>query len=263
MTILVLDPGIGPLPPYDEWLADHGDVVLFTGASADNQSTRYADVVYFADYAGTGLVEAGAIALRPSAIVATEHDDLLRAGALRAYLRLPGQHREHALARADLVEQRQVLDEIGTPTVPCAPVHRAGDLFWHASRWRGPIRVRSRRAEGWPTVEVLRDDNAIAAFAEKVFVDGFDTVPSLLVEPDRGTRRVIIPAREQAPAIVVDAAAVFPIDAGCEHVVTVHDTDGGPLLVDSVAVRPVDEEGRQRLVLAQAGVPVRRREQVR
>jgi hypothetical protein len=262
VTIVVLDPGLGPLPPYDEWLSDHDDVVLFTGAEADTRSTRYAEVVRFADYDGTGLVEARAVALAPSAIVATGHEDLLRAGALRAYLRLPGLHRAHALARADLLEQRQILDEIGTPTVPCAPLRRAGDLYWHARRWRGPIRVRSRRAEGWPTVEVLRDDNAIAAFAETVFADGFDTLPSLLVEPDRGTSRVITPARDQAPAIVVDAAAVFPVDAGCEHIVTVHDTDGGPLLVDSVAVRPVDEEGRRLLVLAQAEVPARRREQV-
>jgi hypothetical protein len=56
VTILVLDPGLGPLPPYEEWLSDHDDVVLFTGAQAHIRSTRYTEVVRFADYAGTGPV---------------------------------------------------------------------------------------------------------------------------------------------------------------------------------------------------------------
>src|SRR5215468_2835393 len=153
VTIAILDgPGGGPLPPYPAWLRDSGqDLVLFTHRAAADMvegSAGYSAVRRVADYLQSAEVDLGVLELgerRPlGALVATAPGDMVRAGALREHLGLPGQHRTAAVVLADVVALRHVLDRAKVPAVPVTQLRRVGDLYMAGGRWGYPVHVRRR-----------------------------------------------------------------------------------------------------------------------
>lgn len=275
MTILILDHPAAALPPYRRWLSDSGDdLILVTGRAPDTIAAAdrddYASIRHLAGYPVSTEVERTVLELAEwtgvSAIVAVAHTDLIRAGALRDHLRLPGQGRDSALVCADLVAMRQRLTEWTIPVIPSGSVRRAVDLYWYAHRWGYPIRVRQRRAAGWPTVRVADNEAQLIGLTAGLFQAGFDSVPSLLLEPQiPGTRtRAVIagtaaplvsPAGEAVPlALLTSATLAIPWGPGPGRAVSVVRGEDGSWLVDSVSAELRDEEGRRQLVRSQAGL---------
>lgn len=189
MTILILDHPSWPLPPYPEWLADlDEELILLTGRPASEvRGDGYAGVRPVPRYASSTEPErhAAGIAERsvPNAVIAIARPDRVRAGALRDFLGIAGESADHARTLVDLAELRGRLSRLGVPAVPCAPVHRPADFYWYASTWGFPLRVRHRRAVGWPEAGILRDERELSAFIPGVFEPGFVAVPSLMLEP--------------------------------------------------------------------------------
>jgi hypothetical protein len=192
MTVLVLDAPGGPLAPYRDWLADAaGEVVLFTGRSlaemARHDTHGYASVRCFEDYRGSALVERAAIRLADAtairALVATDPADAIRAGALRDLLGVAGQGRDDAIAFRDLVTLRGRLERAAVPTLASGAVRRVADLYWYGDRWGTGVRVRRRRATGWPVVAELNDEAAMRVFTCGGLSDRLEAVPSLVAEP--------------------------------------------------------------------------------
>jgi hypothetical protein len=281
MTILILDHPVldhpaAALPPYQRWLSDSGeDLVLVTGRAPDAIAAAdrgdYASISYLAGYPVSTAVERAVLELAErtavSAIVAIAHADLIRAGALRDYLRLPGQGRDSALVCADLVAMRQRLAEWAIPVIPSGSVRRAVDLYWYAHRWGYPIRVRQRRAAGWPVVRVADNEAQLIGLTAGLFQAGFDSVPSLLLEPQlSGTRtRAVMtgtaavplasPAEQAVPLeLLTSATSAIPGAPGSGRAVSVVRGEDGGWLVDSVSAELPDEESRRQLVRSQAGL---------
>lgn len=194
MTLLVLDRGRGPLPPYLEWLEAPRDAVLFTGRSPAEiegcQVSGYTEVRCFPRYASSGQVELAAVRLaretRIRAIVAVAPEDAIRAGALRDHLGVEGQGRQDAITQQDLVALRAGLHDAGIPALRCRAVQRVSDLYWYGHRWGYPLRVRHRRRPGWPLAARLDQEADVAAFTRGGLTSRLETVPSLLVEPGDG-----------------------------------------------------------------------------
>jgi hypothetical protein len=244
MTIVILDGSAGPLAQYHEWL-DRRDLVLFTGRPVELGG--YAEIRVFFDYATTAAVELAVLDLARrmpiEAIVATSGSDLVRAGALREHLGLKGQGRDAALARVDLEHQRALLRAAGVPTVHSGQVKRASDLHWYAHQWGYPLRVRRRRAEGWPQVALLDDEHAVTEFSATAFEPDLWRQPSLIAEPGTAGVHVGLAQDDLARA----ALAALPDDTGG----VVEAVDG---LVDCVRT----EADHRAAVRAQAGVEVPR-----
>lgn len=225
MTVVILDRFPGRLPPYAEWLHDaDADLVLVTERDV-TEPGGYAEVLRVPGFAGA----AGELAVldlasrrRISAIVATAGPDLVRAGALRDLLGVPGQSRDQALPFTDPVAMRELLSRNRVLTLPCGAVFRASDLYWYAHRWGYPLRVRSRRPPAWPTVTVLRDEADLRAYT-----DG-GLVPDLLAEPALG----------QESRVLTDAMLLSTLDGVLgvtEPRVVLGSRVAGQLLVDTVA----------------------------
>lgn len=257
MTVLILDRGEGPLPPYLEWLeSGDGDAVLFTGrppgaVSGDDRS-RYADVRSFPDYDASSRMERDAVRLAATvtigAIVALAPGDAIRAGALRDLLGVGGQGRADAIASQDLVAARDRLRQAGVPTLACGVVRRISDLYWYGHDWGYPVRVRHRRAPGWPTAAELRDESDVIAFTRGGLSPKLESVPSLVAEPivpvDRP--RVVVSRRQDgswcvppgcpAPAAAIARAAVgrFSVSGGTGWRVEMANATGDHWCVDTV-----------------------------
>lgn len=268
MTLLILDGGRGPLPPYLDWLGEV-DAVLFTARSRaeldGHDTTGYAEVRSFADYATSGRVEREAVRLARGrtirAIVALAAEDAIRAGALRDQLGVDGEGREDAIALRDLVAQRARRRQGGIPTVPCAPVQRVSDLYWLGHRWGYPLRVRHRRRPGWPTAALLGGEADVAAFTRGGLSPRLESVPSLLAEPAGGAdrRRVVLtlhhgqgePRFPAPPAVAAALARLAPSDAGAWRVQLECGEPDDDRRIDAIA----REAGHERaLARAQAGV---------
>jgi hypothetical protein len=278
MTVLILDhPGSAQLP-YAQWLRDSGeDLVCFTGRSQREMDgidrDDYAEIRSFADYAESTAVERAALDLGRrtplSGIVAAGHADLIRAGALRDHLGLPGQGRDSALVCADLVALRRRLSDRGIPAVPSGPVRRAVDLYWYAHRWGYPIRVRQRRAAGWPVVRVAHGEGELRSLISGMFKAGFESVPSLLIEPQvRGIRaRTVVTGtaadsswtmtgEHQSPLrdLLIKVMSAMPEPATGGYSITAICLDAGEWVIDSVAAQWPDGAARRQVVRAQAGI---------
>jgi hypothetical protein len=194
MTIVILDRPGGQLHPYPKWLADSGEeLALFTGRSKGDIFARerfgYSKVYSFADYPTTAAVERGVLgfaertAISPiSAVVAVDAGDLVRAGALRDRLVVPGQTREAATVLKDLVLIRRRLERAGIPAPIGGPVQRVADLYWYAHRWGYPLRIRRRRSPGWPETAVLTNEAAVRAFTREGLAPDLEVIPSLVAE---------------------------------------------------------------------------------
>jgi hypothetical protein len=263
MTVVILDRFPGPLPPYAGWLGDSGaDLVLFTARPADEvaapDTTGYAEVRSLAGYATSAEAERAVLDLAEhteiSALVATAGADLVRAGALRNLLGLPGQGRDEAVLFTDPVAMRELLSRHEVPTVPCGPVQRVSDLYWYAHRWGYPIRVRRRRPPGWPTVAMLHDEAEVREFTTGGLSPKLVSVPSLLAEPWlAGDRRVLEPGDGELPALVAASLSALPAWSGYPYRVEVASTGNGEL-VDVVGCDVVEAFGHRDAVRAQAGL---------
>lgn len=250
--IIVLDPPGGAQPPYVDWLAGE-DLVLVTGRPAGDVDTEgYAEVRCVPDYASSATVELAVLELAAtaevSALVATATPDLVRAGALRAHLGIPGPGRAAATVFADPVATRQSLLAAGVPVVPAGPVLRVADLYWYRHRWGGgALRVRRRRAPGWPTAAILRDDADLRAFTAAGLAPSLVSVPSLLVEPYHDGDESTVSTVDDS--LARDALAALPTTPGDNYRVNVRHTATGDRLVDTV-----ESAGGRDAVLAQAGL---------
>jgi len=277
MTVVVLDGGTGPLPPYPGWLRDAGDApVLLTGRAPAGVVGAYAEVRSFPGYATAADVERCVLDLARrgvvSAIVATATTDLVRAGALRDHLGLPGQGRDGALAFADPVQARRRLLRAAVPAVPVGEVRRVSDLYWYAARWGYPLRIRRRREPPWPTVAVLRDEADVRAFCRGDVFPTPEAVPRLLAEPaPAGERRrvgagppdVSGPGGPDTPrrlAVAAAARAALPGWSGYPYAVDLVRAPGGDWLVDTTGPDLDDPTVHRAAVRAQAGLPARERE---
>ena len=211
MTLLVLDRGRGPLPPYLEWLEEPPDAVLFTGRSPaeieGGQVSGYAEVRCFPRYASSGQVELAAVRLARDipirAIVAVAPEDAIRAGALRDHLGVEGQGRQDAIAQQDLVALRARLSDADIPALRCGAVQRVSDLYWYGRRWGYPLRVRHRRRPGWPLAAQLQHEADVAAFTRGGLTGRLEAVPSLLVEPEAGAgERIALFSPASGPSLM-------------------------------------------------------------
>lgn len=256
MTIVILDRYPGSLPPYAEWLSDAAaDLVLVTARVDVDGYSDVRSVPGFSGAAGERAVLELAGTRQIRAIVATAGADLVRAGALRDLLGVPGQGRESALAFADPVAMRELLGRHGVSTVPSGPVYRVSDLYWYAHRWGYPVRVRERRPPAWPTVAVLRDEGDLRAYTDGGLVPDLQSIPNLLAEPvlDDVSRRLVGPDHTSLLSTVDDiVGAVYP------RVVHGLRSAAGEWLVDTVAcdVDPAtaDPATHRAAVRAQAGL---------
>jgi hypothetical protein len=225
MTVVILDRFPGPLPPYADWLGDTGaDLVLVTGRTDFVSTEGYAAVRMvpgFAGAAGELSVLALAETTQLAAIVATAGEDLVRAGALRDLLGLPGQSRADALLFADPVAMRERLARHDVPAVPCGPVHRVSDLYWYAHRWGYPVRVRERRPP-WPTTVVLWDEADLRAYTDGGLVSDLQSIPDLFAEPMLGTARPRPDLLSVVDGVVAGAHEVSGMDTGLVDTVACH-----------------------------------------
>lgn len=242
MTIVILDAGL----PYPEWLADAGDLVLVTRRPAAD-TAGYVDVRCVPDDVSAELAVLDiARHTRISALVATATPDLVRAGALRDHLDIPGEGRADATVFADPVATRDRLGAAGVPVIPTGAVLRVSDLYWHRHRWGGgPVRVRRRAEQGWPTAAILWDGDDLRAFTATGLAPTLVSTPNLFVEPfldgDRHT---------DTQPLAGDTLAALPTTPGHPYRVTILNTSAGEWLVDTV-----EPAATAAAVRAQAGLP--------
>lgn len=179
MTILVLDPADGVALPFHDWFAGRDPVVISRRAGAARPGVRRVGPAWHAVDREAYRVAAE----RPvTAVVALAEDDLLRAATLRQHWELAGQHRSSALACVDLAVQRRSLAAGGVETVPTAPVTMAADLYQFAVRAGPSLRLRRRRAPGWPTQAVVGVAGELPAAAALAQPPRTESRPNLCVE---------------------------------------------------------------------------------
>lgn len=224
MTVVILDRFPGPLPPYADWLGDVGTDLVLVTARTDVVDAGYAEVRSepgFAGAAGELAVLELAETTQLAAIVATAGEDLVRAGALRDLLGVPGQSRADALLFADPVAMRERLGQHGVPTVPCGPVHRVSDLYWYAHRWGYPVRVRERRPP-WSNAAVLWDEADLRAYTDGGLVPDLQSIPDLFAEPVLGVVRPRPDLLSGVDRVFAGALAVSGLDSGIVDAVACH-----------------------------------------
>lgn len=277
MTVLVLHESAELLARQAEWLADAGEpLVALTSdeqVRPDRVPAGYAEVVRVLRYARSAAVERAALAIAArtgvSALVATGGGDLVRAGALREHLGLPGQGRDAAVARRDLVTMREHLSRAGVPVLPAAAVQRPADLCRHAHRWGPRLRVRHRRADAWPTAARLTDDAAVRRWLRESAGRHDGPWPGLMVEPDVPLLRLrpllvsfgdagpvpALPVPAEPAELAAAAVAALPGPADGPVTVRLRRTSARRLLVDSVDPVPDgDPELLRARTRAQAGL---------
>jgi hypothetical protein len=274
MTVLVLAQHADELARCADWLADSDEpLVGLTGELPPAaEPTGYARIEQVPGYAGSAAVELTAVRIAReaplSAVVATGFPDLLRAACVREYLGVPGMGRAAALACVDLAVLRDHLGRSGVPVVPARAVRRAADVCWHGRTLGLPLRLRHRRAPGWPATARITGQHDLAAALDREPEGGWST---LLAEPDLPGRRERVrlpgpgtdlgaprPAEETGPGSI--AAAVRDALPGCDGLLLGVDTltsADGRLLVDTLVLADADEaddRGLRRAARAQAGL---------
>jgi hypothetical protein len=226
-------------------LAEHGEqleraaaglagerLVAVTGVTGSSHCpTGYAEVLQVRRFATSTEVELAALRLTRhgtlSRIVATGHDVQLRAACLREHLGVPGQGRDAALRCVDLLALRDALHDAGVAVVPARELRFAADLARHAADLGLPVRLRRRRAAGWPATHVLGSRADLLAVLRTA-----PDLAGLVLEPVRTGEPEQVPldstvGRAVQRAIGAPAGTVTRIDA-----LRLAD---GRLLVDSVA----------------------------
>lgn len=193
MTILIFSRSAMSFSPYHDWLAD-ADAALVLLTSADKLDlpapaqaaalTRYAEVRCYDDYAAGTELERDAMDLggQVSAVVALSELDLIRVGALREHLGIPGQGRDSAIAFRDKVEMKRVLAAGGVAVTAFAAVSGPVDLYRFVARHGFPVVVKPRHGFGSMGVTVLRDREELDAFAAEPLTPRVESVPDLMVE---------------------------------------------------------------------------------
>ncbi|GAA1902437.1 hypothetical protein GCM10009716_10400 [Streptomyces sodiiphilus] len=182
--IILARPG-APAPPYARLLPGPGrELVVVSGPSpataaapaagavtrrgADGRAhdghVRRVTVRHYASPETESAVLRYAEQAPVGGLVALDFDDLIRAGALRDHLGLPGMGREAALVYTDPALAAGHLERAGVPCVRRAPVQAPGDLYWLAHRWGYPLRVRSARVPGRPVAGVLHGEADLRRF---------------------------------------------------------------------------------------------------
>jgi hypothetical protein len=267
MTIVILDRLPGGPPRYPDWLSDSGaDLVLLTAQEASNVDARgYASVVSLEDYATSYEVERAVLALAKrtaiSGVVAVAAADLVRAGALREYLGLPGQRRGDALAFVDPLATREHLDRAGIPTVPGGPVSRVSDLYWYAHLWGYPLRIRQRNQPGWPTTAELGSEADIRYYTRRGVSERIELNPSLMAEPclDEHPRAWVRAGSTDDDAdrssIVDSTIRALLTVPGYPYLVALVRRDGG-WAVDAVSCDRLSQADHRDIVRAQVGLGV-------
>ncbi|HET9140735.1 hypothetical protein [Actinophytocola sp.] len=264
MTIVILDRLPGGPQRYQDWLDDSGaDLVLLTAQEATGVDARgYASVRPLPDYATSFEVERAVLALakrtRITHLVAVAAADLVRAGALRDHLGLPGQCRRDALPFADPLATREVLRRAGVPTVPGGPVSRVSDLYWYAHQWGYPVRIRQRNEPGWPTVAELTNEADVRYYTRGGVAERIELTPSLLAEPllpdaERVGVRAGVAADPEQSAVAAAAIGALPALPGHPYLVALVRRDGG-WVVDSVSCDRLRPDEHRAAVRAQAGL---------
>ncbi|HKS46135.1 MAG TPA: hypothetical protein VJT49_13675 [Amycolatopsis sp.] len=257
MTVVILHPPGRSLPPYPEWLAGVAtDLVLVTGP-ATAAGAGYADVLSIVDYETSARVETAVLDIAErtdlTAIVAVGVLDQIRAGGLRDHLGLPGPGRDTAIGLVDGVRAAGLLADAGVPSLPRGRVRRAVDLYWYAHRWGCPLRIRSRRVAGWPTVVVLHDRDELRAFTEGGLPANQEVMPSLMAEPvvagerhrgvfaldgDRARAMDKYPDAHTFTELAGGALSAVDAMAGWPHHVEAVSSDEGEWLVETISCDP-------------------------
>jgi biotin carboxylase len=152
--------------------------VLFTslGSEEHRERTRreLSDVfrsIHFFDDLGThDRAELEAIALHATSpftrIVATGEDDLYRAARLRESFGIPGPSSADVLVFRDKLLMKQRAMAAGIPVAHHAVVQTMTDVAAFARQVGYPIVVKPLRGMGSAETRVIRDDDALAAFAD-------------------------------------------------------------------------------------------------
>lgn len=257
MTVVILHPPGRSLPPYPEWLSGVAiDFVLVTGP-ATAAGAGYTAVRSIMDYSTSARVETAVLDIAAktdlTAIVAIDVVDHIRAGGLRDHLGLPGPRRDTVIGLVDGVRAAELLARAGVPAVPRGRVRRAVDLHWYAHKWGYPLRIRSRRLAGWPTVVVLQDKAELRAFTESGLPADQEVMPSLMAEPvvagDRhravfaleGDGGCAVYTHPDVPGFTeLACAALSAVDSATEwpHHVEAVLSDEGEWLVETISCDP-------------------------
>lgn len=194
MRILVLNRSNLATTPYAQWLGPAHEVVLVTSTGAistDPERARaelsgYREVVTFERFHANAAVETTALDLHRrhgfDAVIAMNEYDLLRAARLREAMGIDGQGTAEAEAFRDKLRMKEVLTAAGVRTTPFAPVAHVTDLYAFAAEHGYPFVVKPRRGAGSTGVEVLRDADGLAAYAEAHTALGDDDGAALLAE---------------------------------------------------------------------------------
>jgi hypothetical protein len=230
MTVLVLAERGEQLERCAAGLAGER-LVGITGSAS--RPAGYAHVVQVRRYAGSAEVELAALDIARqtplSRILASGYGVQLRAAGLREHLGLPGRRPRAALRCVDLLAQRDALHDAGVTVVPAREIRFPADLARHSHELGLPVRLRRRRAPGWPTAHVVASRSDLLALLRTAA-----DLPDLVVEPgiDGGPEPV---ALDGALGDAVRRAIGGP--AGTVTGITAIRLPDGRLLVDAVQTR--------------------------
>lgn len=169
MTALVIHPGTIARRPYHEWLAGYRDGIVLIGAAASLRAARervpgpadgyrYAEVLeeYFDDELFFRRAREIARRFPPCAVIAPYERDLIRAGALRDELGLPGQGEASARVFRDKAAMKDAARAAGIPVAGYAAVSGPGDLLAFGAAHPGPVVLKPRDGSGAAGVRLLR-----------------------------------------------------------------------------------------------------------
>lgn len=193
MPVLVLNRFLFTDAPYHEYVPRDVTAVLVTASRSlppDPAERRavlapFEEAVVVDDYDDAPAVEVLAHRLhqryRFDAVVALSEYDILRAARLRDAWGTAGQGLESALAFRDKLDMKRRLRAAGVPVAEFAPVSSATDLLAFVDRVGWPVVVKPRRGAASVGVDVLRDDDEMAAWLEGPALRG-DAPADLLAE---------------------------------------------------------------------------------
>ncbi|MEV5880375.1 hypothetical protein AB0L75_40570 [Streptomyces sp. NPDC052101] len=225
MTVLVLGESADDLERWASALPGERMV----GVTGDaRRPARYEQVVQVGRYTDSTEVELAAVRIARetplSAIVASGYADLLRAACLRAYLGVPGQGREAALACIDLISLRAVLAAADVAVVPGREVRSAADVARHANSLGLPLRLRRRRVPDSPVAHRIDSRGQLLAVLRTT-----RDLSGLLAEPVLDGEPLRLPLDTELGTAVLHA---LPDSAGPVAAVHALRLPDGQLLVD-------------------------------
>jgi hypothetical protein len=169
VTALVVHPGTLARRPYPRWLHDYPHGLAMIGAAASLRGAgelvpgpadgyRFAAVLedYFDDELFFRRAREIARRFPLRAVIAPYEPDLIRAGALRDELGLPGQGAASALAFRDKVAMKDAARAAGIPVAGYAAVTGPAGLLAFGAAHPGPVILKPRAGAGAAGVRLLR-----------------------------------------------------------------------------------------------------------